>query len=141
MQPTENFNNRYVLDTMVRRLFRLTLKNVIYFFVFVFIHVGVFGITAWATLSQVDAPLSFAVTTFLWGITLAILYVAFEKAGWDWWESYNSSKAAATISGKAIVASQITVTVFSLDLTLLQLMASSKDAPLKPPGSGLSIVI
>ncbi len=45
------------------------------------------------------------------------------------------------MSGNAIVASQVTVTAFSSDFTLLQLTASSKDAPLKPPGSGLSMVI
>jgi hypothetical protein len=32
-------------------------------------------------------PLSYATIAFLWGITLAILYVAFDKAGWNWWES------------------------------------------------------
>jgi len=65
----------------------LTVKNAIYFFVFVFILVGVYGITAWTALNTVGAPLSYAVIAFLWGITLAILYVAFDKAEWDWWES------------------------------------------------------
>ncbi|UCG37318.1 MAG: hypothetical protein JSV64_03330 [Candidatus Bathyarchaeota archaeon] len=65
----------------------MTLKSAIYFFIFIFILVGVYGITAWTSLNQLDSPLSYAVTAFLWGITLAILYLAFDKAGWDWWES------------------------------------------------------
>jgi hypothetical protein len=64
----------------------LTVKTAIYFFVFVFILVGVFGISAWASLHNVESPLSYAVIAFLWGITLAILYLAFDKADWDWWE-------------------------------------------------------
>ncbi len=64
----------------------MTVKSAIYFFVFVFILVGVFGITAWVALNQVNPPLSYAVIAFLWGITLAILYLAFDKSGWDWWE-------------------------------------------------------
>jgi hypothetical protein len=65
----------------------LTVRSAIYFFVFIFILVGVFGITAWVAVDQVDTPLSYAVIAFLWGITLAILYLAFDKAGWDWWGS------------------------------------------------------
>lgn len=65
----------------------MTVKNAIYFFVFVFILVGVYGITAWIALNTVEAPLSYAVITFVWGIALAILYLAFDKADWDWWES------------------------------------------------------
>ena len=64
----------------------LTMKDTIYFFVFIFILIGVYGITAWIALNQLTAPLNYAVIAFLWGITLAILYLAFEKAGWDWWE-------------------------------------------------------
>jgi len=64
----------------------LTVKTAIYFFVFVFILVGVFGISAWVALQNIESPLSYAVIAFLWGITLAILYLAFEKADWDWWE-------------------------------------------------------
>jgi hypothetical protein len=61
-------------------------KNAIYFFIFVFILVGVFGITAWVALDQFEgAVLSYAVIAFIWGITLAILYLIFDKAGWDWW--------------------------------------------------------
>ncbi len=65
----------------------MPVKNAIYFFIFIFILVGVYGIMAWVALDQLDAPLSYAVIAFLWGITLAILYLAFDKAGWDWWES------------------------------------------------------
>ncbi|UCE96862.1 MAG: hypothetical protein JSV51_04555 [Candidatus Bathyarchaeota archaeon] len=65
----------------------MTVKGAIYFFVFVFILVGVFGITTWVVLTNVHPPLSFAVIAFLWGITLAILYLAFDKAGWNWWGS------------------------------------------------------
>lgn len=63
------------------------MRSAIYFFVFIFILVGVFGITAWVAVDQVPGPLSYAVIAFLWGITLAVLYVAFDKAGWDWWGS------------------------------------------------------
>lgn len=63
------------------------MKNAIYFFIFIFILVGAYGIMAWVALDQLDAPLSYAVIAFLWGITLAVLYLAFDKAGWDWWES------------------------------------------------------
>jgi uncharacterized membrane protein len=62
-----------------------SVKNTIYFFVFVFILIGVYGITTWVALDQLTPPLSYAVIAFLWGITLAILYLAFDKAGWDWW--------------------------------------------------------
>jgi hypothetical protein len=65
----------------------LTVRSAIYFFAFIFILVGVFGITAWVAVDQVDATLSYAVVAFLWGITLAVLYLAFDKAGWDWWGS------------------------------------------------------
>ena len=65
----------------------MTIKSAIYFFVFVFILVGVYGITAWIALTTIETPLSYAVIAFLWGITLAILYLAFDKADWDWWES------------------------------------------------------
>jgi hypothetical protein len=66
----------------------LTVKNAIYFFAFIFMLVGVFGITAWVTLDQLEGtPLSYAAIAFLWGATLVVLYVAFDKAGWDWWES------------------------------------------------------
>lgn len=65
----------------------MPVKNAIYFFIFIFILVGAYGIMAWVALDQLDAPLSYAVIAFLWGITLAILYLAFDKAGWDWWES------------------------------------------------------
>lgn len=65
----------------------MTVRSAIYFFVFIFILIGVFGITAWVTVDQVDTPLSYAVIAFLWGVTLAVLYVAFDKAGWDWWGS------------------------------------------------------
>lgn len=64
----------------------LRMKDTICFFVFIFILIGVYGITAWIALNQITAPLNYAVIAFLWGITLAILYFAFEKAGWDWWE-------------------------------------------------------
>jgi hypothetical protein len=64
----------------------LAMKNAIYFFIFVFILVGVFGITAWVALDQLEGTiLSYAVIAFIWGITLAILYLIFDKAGWDWW--------------------------------------------------------
>jgi len=72
---------------MLRRVAVLTVRSAIYFFVFAFILIGVFGITAWVTLDQLDAPLSFAVIAFVWGITLALLYLAFDKANWNWWES------------------------------------------------------
>jgi len=64
-------------------------KNAIHFFVFVFILVGVFGISAWVALDQLrdTPPLSYATIAFVWGVTLAILYLAFDKAGWDWWGS------------------------------------------------------
>lgn len=65
----------------------MTVKSAIYFFIFIFILVGVYGITAWVALNQLEAPFSYAVIAFLWGITLAILYLAFDRAGWDWWES------------------------------------------------------
>jgi hypothetical protein len=65
----------------------LTVKTAIYFFVFVFILLGVFGISAWVTFHNIESPLSYAVIAFLWGITLAILYLAFEKADWEWWGS------------------------------------------------------
>lgn len=65
----------------------MTVKNTIYFFVFVFILIGVYGITAWVALNQLEVPLNYAVIAFLWGITLAILYLAFDKAGWNWWGS------------------------------------------------------
>jgi hypothetical protein len=62
-------------------------KNAIYFFAFIFILVGVFGITAWVALDQLQGTvLSYAAIVLLWGITLVVLYVAFDKAGWDWWE-------------------------------------------------------
>jgi hypothetical protein len=64
----------------------LSVKNAIYFFIFAFILVGVFGITTWVALDLLDAPLSYAAIAFIWGIALAILYLAFDKAGWDWWE-------------------------------------------------------
>jgi hypothetical protein len=66
-------------------LLALSVKNAIYFFVFVFILVGTFGISAWIALDQLKFPLSFAAIAFIWGITLAVLYLAFDKAGWDWW--------------------------------------------------------
>jgi glycerol uptake facilitator-like aquaporin len=66
----------------------LSVKNAIYFFVFVFILVGVFGISAWVALDQLKGtPLSYAAIAFIWGIALAVLYLAFDKAGWDWWGS------------------------------------------------------
>lgn len=65
----------------------MTVKIAIYFFVFILVLVGVFGISAWAILQYVDSPLNYAVIAFLWGITLAMLYLAFEKADWNWWES------------------------------------------------------
>ncbi len=61
------------------------MRNAIYFFIFVFILLGVYGITAWVALDNVSSPLSFAVIAFVWGIALAVLYLAFDKAGWDWW--------------------------------------------------------
>lgn len=61
------------------------MRNAIYFFIFVFILLGVFGITAWVALDNVQFPLSYAVIAFVWGIALAVLYLAFDKAGWDWW--------------------------------------------------------
>ena len=64
----------------------MSVKNAIYFFVFVFILVGAFGISAWVALDQLKGtPLSYAAIAFIWGITLAVLYLAFDKAGWDWW--------------------------------------------------------
>ncbi len=65
----------------------MTVKNAIYFFVFIFILVGVYGIITWITLNQLQFPLNYAVIAFLWGVTLAILYLSFDKAGWDWWET------------------------------------------------------
>ena len=72
---------------MVGDSFSLTVRKTIYFFVFVFTLVGVFGISAWVAIYNVPSPLSYAVIAFLWGITLAILYLVFEKADWDWWGS------------------------------------------------------
>lgn len=63
----------------------MALRSAIYFFIFAFILVGVYGITAWVILDQVPTPLSYAVIAFVWGITLAVLYITFEKSGWDWW--------------------------------------------------------
>ncbi len=64
----------------------MSVKNAIHFFIFTFILVGVCGITAWVVLDLLAAPLSYAAIAFIWGITLAILYLAFDKSGWDWWE-------------------------------------------------------
>ncbi|MCW3982206.1 MAG: hypothetical protein NWE81_03745 [Candidatus Bathyarchaeota archaeon] len=63
------------------------MRSAIYSLIFVLLLVGAFGTIAWTTLHNVDSPLSYAVTAFLWGITLATLYLAFEKAGWEWWET------------------------------------------------------
>ena len=65
----------------------MIVKKVIYFCAFVFILVGLFGIIAWVALDQLQGTvLSYAAIAFIWGLTLVVLYVAFDRAGWDWWE-------------------------------------------------------
>ena len=65
----------------------MIVKKAIYFCAFIFILVGLFGITAWVALDQLQGTvLSYAAIAFVWGVTLVVLYVAFDRAGWDWWE-------------------------------------------------------
>ena len=63
----------------------MKVKISIYFFIFIFILIGVFGITAWVAIDQIPSPLDYAVIAFMWGVTLAVLYLTFDKAGWNWW--------------------------------------------------------
>jgi hypothetical protein len=54
--------------------------------IFILILVGLGGVSAWAAYKYVDHPiLQIAGIALSWGVILLVLYVVFQKLGWDWW--------------------------------------------------------
>jgi hypothetical protein len=54
---------------------------------FALLLVGFWSVSAWVSLTYLNSSiiLEIAGVTLSWGIILLILYVAFKKLGWSWW--------------------------------------------------------
>ena len=55
---------------------------------FMFLLIGLFGTFAWLSYQYFNENLilTVAVVALSWGTILAILYLGFKKAKWDWWD-------------------------------------------------------
>ncbi|MGQ9640820.1 MAG: hypothetical protein ACUVUF_01675 [Candidatus Bathycorpusculaceae bacterium] len=62
-------------------------ERAIHFAMFLLLLVGLFATGAWASYTYLKDNLILEVAgmALSWGVTLLILYVGFEKLGWDWW--------------------------------------------------------
>jgi hypothetical protein len=66
----------------------LTAERAIQCATFLLILVGLCWLSAWASytyLSGAHIVLEVAAIALSWGVILLILYVSFEKLGWEWW--------------------------------------------------------
>jgi hypothetical protein len=69
------------------KVFDVTAERGIHAAVFVLLIVGMFTITGRLSYRFVsEVPLMIASIALSWGITLLVLYVAFRKLNWRWWE-------------------------------------------------------
>ncbi len=65
----------------------MTAEKAIHFAIFVFMLIGLSSLSAWVayTYLQGNLILEIAGMALSWGTILLVLYVSFNRAGWDWW--------------------------------------------------------
>jgi len=64
----------------------LTAERAIHAAAFALLLVGLIALSGWASYIYIDDwILKIAAIALSWGIILLILYVSFEKLGWNWW--------------------------------------------------------
>jgi hypothetical protein len=74
------------LDYVVKSL---RAERIIHIAVFVLLLIGFWSLSAWASLTYLNANiiLEIAGFTLSWGVILLVLYLGFKKLGWNWWSS------------------------------------------------------
>jgi hypothetical protein len=62
-------------------------EKAIHFAMFLFLLVGLCGISAWSSYTYLRQELILEVAgiALSWGVILLILYVGFKRLNWDWW--------------------------------------------------------
>jgi hypothetical protein len=55
--------------------------------VFILLLIGLFIVTGWASYHIEDIVLKIAGIAISWAVILLVLYVIFQKLGWDWWNN------------------------------------------------------
>jgi len=65
----------------------LTAEPAIHFAIFTLLLIGLGGVSAWACYEYLRGTLILEVAgiALSWGLILLVLYVGFEKLGWNWW--------------------------------------------------------
>ena len=64
----------------------MTAERAIHAAAFALLLVGLIALSGWASYIYIDDwILKIAAIALSWGIILLILYVSFEKLGWNWW--------------------------------------------------------
>jgi hypothetical protein len=67
----------------------LTGETAIHFAIFVFILIGLSSLSAWVSYTYLNNNLILEIAgmALSWGVILLVLYVGFNRAGWNWWRS------------------------------------------------------
>jgi hypothetical protein len=64
----------------------LGVEKAIHVVTFLFLLIGLCGMSAWAAVTYVDNDLLKGATIVLsWGVILLALYLGFRTLDWDWW--------------------------------------------------------
>jgi glycerol uptake facilitator-like aquaporin len=63
-------------------------ERAIQFATFALILIGICGVSAWASYAYLNETLILEVAgiALSWGLTLLILYLAFKRLDWSWWD-------------------------------------------------------
>lgn len=79
------------------------IERIIQFGMFTFLLIGLFGTFAWLSYQYFNENLilTVAVVALSWGTILAILYLGFKKAKWDWWDQKNRNHIKKLFNFKA----------------------------------------
>jgi hypothetical protein len=65
----------------------LTAERAIHFAIFVLVLIGLGSVSAWVSYAYLHETLILEIAgiTLSWGTILLVLYVGFERLGWNWW--------------------------------------------------------
>jgi hypothetical protein len=83
----ENLKTTQEQSTVQTGGYKLTAERVIHASIFILLLVGLTTLSAWIsyTYLQHNIVLLFASIVLSWGIILLVMYLIFQKLGWNWW--------------------------------------------------------
>ena len=71
---------------ITKKLTELTTERALYVAMFALILIGLAGVSTWAIITYTtNILLRIAGIALSWGVILVVLFVAFQKLGWEWW--------------------------------------------------------